>query len=147
MDEDSGDRTLVTTQNTTTEGNYESLSHGVYVRNSHGMETLMLPTNITWRTLGGSIDLYVFDGPSQAEVTKQYQFGAIGLPAMQQYWTFGFHQCRWGYKNWTEMSDVVDNYRAAGIPLETIWTDIDYMFQYRDFTNDQNTFPYRLSPL
>lgn len=121
---------------------YVSYSHGVFLRNAHGMEALMLPSNLTWRTLGGSIDLYVFDGPTPEAVTKQYQLGAIGLPAMQQYWTFGFHNCRWGYKNWSEVEAVVDTYRKFDIPLETIWTDIDYMFQYRDFTNDPNTFPY-----
>ena len=49
---------------------------------------------------------------------------------------------QWGYKNWTELETVVNTYRDFDIPLETVWTDIDYMFQYRDFTNDQNTFPY-----
>jgi len=38
-------------------------------------EALLLPTNVTWRALGGSIDLYVFDGPTQEAVTKQYQLG------------------------------------------------------------------------
>lgn len=52
------------------------------------------------------------------------------------------HRIQWGYKNWSMVEDVVDNYRKFDIPLETVWTDIDYMFQYRDFTNDQNTFPY-----
>ena len=131
VDESTGERTLITTQNTTADGNYESWSHGVYLRNAHGMEALMLPTNLTWRSLGGSIDLYVFDGPTQDAVTKQYQLGAIGLPAMQQYFTFGFHQCRWGYKNWSMVEDVVNTYRAFDIPLENVWTDIDYMFQYR----------------
>lgn len=61
---------------------------------------------------------------------------------MQQYWTFGYHQCRWGYANWSELQNVVDSFAKFSIPLETIWTDIDYMNQYRDFDNDQNTFAY-----
>lgn len=96
VDSSTGGRTLVTTQDVSATGNYQSLTHGVYVRNAHPMEALMLPTNLTWRALGGSIDMYVFDGPTPDAVTKQYQLGAIGLPAQQQYWTFGFHQCRWG---------------------------------------------------
>ena len=67
---------------------------------------------------------------------------AIGLPGMQQYFTFGFHQCRWGYENWTVLQSVVDNYEKFGIPLENIWTDIDYMSQYRDFDNDPIRFNY-----
>ncbi|GAB7356060.1 hypothetical protein MBLNU459_g6677t1 [Dothideomycetes sp. NU459] len=141
VDEATGDHTLLT-GNATANASYVSYSHGVYLRNSHGLEALLQPNNITWRTLGGSIDLYFFDGPTQPEVTKQYQTGAIGLPAMQQYWSFGFHQCRWGYKNWTEVEAVVDSFAEFGIPLETIWNDIDYMFQYRDFTNDPNRFSY-----
>lgn len=137
----SGNLTLLTGE-ADANASYVSYSHGVYLRNAHGMEARMLHENITWRALGGSIDLYFFDGPTQPEVTKQYQVGAIGLPAMQQYWTFGYHQCRWGYKNWTMMQDVVDNMAKFEIPMETIWNDIDYMFQYRDFENDPNTFPY-----
>lgn len=120
VDATSGNMTLLA-GNATANASYVSYSHGVYLRNAQGQEVLMQPNNITWRTLGGSIDIYFFDGPTQAEVTKQYQSGAIGLPALQQYWTFGYHQCRWGYKNWTEVEAVVDNFAAFGIPLETIW--------------------------
>ncbi|KAF1851321.1 glycoside hydrolase family 31 protein [Cucurbitaria berberidis CBS 394.84] len=120
---------------------YESYSHGVYYRNLHGMDIVLKPENMTWRTLGGTIDLFFFDGPTQPEVTKQYQTSAVGLPAMQQYWTFGYHQCRWGYRNWTETRDIVETMRAFNIPMETIWLDIDYMDQYRDFTLDPVTFP------
>ena len=63
-----------------------STSHGVYLRNAHAQEILMHDTNVTWRTLGGDIDLYFFSGPSQPEVTSQY-IHQIGLPVMQQYWT------------------------------------------------------------
>ncbi|EXJ62126.1 alpha-glucosidase [Cladophialophora yegresii CBS 114405] len=139
---DDNSTTLVTEQvNTTDTGNYTSATHGVYFRNAHGMEVLLHPTNVTWRTLGGSVDLYFFSGPTQPEVTQQYQ-SVIGLPALQSYWAFGFHQCRWGYENWTVTEDVVNNYERFGIPLETIWNDIDYMFQYRDFDNDPLRFNY-----
>jgi len=120
---------------------YESASHGVYYRNTHGMDVVLHPTSLTWRTLGGEIDLFFFDGPTQPEVTKQYQQSATGLPAMQSYWAFGFHQCRWGYRNWTELREVVETMKAFNIPLETIWLDIDVYDQYRDFTLDPVTFP------
>lgn len=140
VDPETGNKTLVTSNDTSASLTYESVSHGVFLRNAHAQEVLMRAENITWRTLGGSIDLFFFDGPSQPEVTKQYQLGAIGLPAMQQYFSFGYHQCRWGYQNWTVLQEVVDNFRNYDIPLENIWTDIDYMQRYRDFDMDPNTF-------
>ena len=105
------------------------------------MEVLLTPTNVTWRTIGGSIDLYFYAGTTQAEVTTQHLV-VTGMPTLQQYFGFGFHQCRWGYENWTVVEGVVDNYAKFGIPLETIWTDIDYMRQYRDFDNDPVRFNY-----
>lgn len=122
-------------------GNYSSSTHGLYFRNAHGMEVLLRADNVTWRTLGGSIDLYFFSGPTQPDVTQQY-LEVIGLPALQTYWGFGFHQCRWGYQNWSVTEEVVNNYKKFGIPLETIWNDIDYMNQYRDFDNDDLRFGY-----
>ena len=98
-----------------------STSHGVYLRNAHGQEVLLKEKGITWRTIGGVIDLYFFAGPTALEVTRRYQKDAIGLPAMQQYFTLGYHQCRWGYHNWTELQAVVDGHARFGIPLETIW--------------------------
>ncbi|KXJ86898.1 glycosyl hydrolases family 31-domain-containing protein [Microdochium bolleyi] len=121
---------------------YDSLSHGLFQRNAHGQDILLRAHNITWRALGGTIDLYFYAGPSQDAVTKAYQTSTIGLPAMQQYWTFGYHQCRWGYKSWAELQGVVDKFEEHGIPLETIWSDIDYMDAYRDFENDPKNYAY-----
>ncbi|TAQ86034.1 hypothetical protein B7494_g5640 [Chlorociboria aeruginascens] len=104
---------------------YVSYSHGLYMRNAHGQEVLLNPSNITWRVLGGNIDLYFYAGPTQEKITKSYQLSSVGLPAMQQYFTLGYHQSPDWYSR-----DIA------------IKTDIDYMNQYRDFENDQNTFSY-----
>ncbi|KAI1329700.1 family 31 glycosyl hydrolase [Xylariaceae sp. FL0255] len=127
---------------TDTSAKYTSYTHGVFFRNAHSQEVLLRESNITWRALGGTVDLYFFSGPGQEEVTKSYQASAIGLPAMQQYWTFGYHHCRWGYKNWSETQDVVAAFEKHQIPLETIWNDIDYMKAYRNFENDPVRFSY-----
>ena len=95
---------------TNTSADYISYSHGVYLRNAHGQEVLMRPSNITWRTIGGNIDLYFYAGPTQEKVTKSYLETAAGLPAMQQYFTFGYHQCRWGTSHsvlYYEMNSLV----------------------------------------
>ncbi|RFU25375.1 hypothetical protein B7463_g10963, partial [Scytalidium lignicola] len=141
ISEATSDVTYVTNV-TDTAAKYISYTHGVYLRNSHGQEVLMRPSNITWRSLGGDIDLYFYAGPTQDAVTKAYLESTDALPAMQQYFTFGFHQSRYGYRNWSELQDVVDNFARFEIPLENIWTDIDYMNQYRNFENDQNRFGY-----
>lgn len=65
--------------------------------------------------------MYFYAGPTQPLVTAAYQKTATGLPALQQYFAFGYHQCRWGYANWSQVQDVVDNYEKFEIPLEVIW--------------------------
>ncbi|KAG2415014.1 alpha-glucosidase precursor [Aspergillus terreus] len=137
-----GSHTLVKTDKADASEEYVSYSHGVFLRNAHGQEVLLDPKGVTWRTLGGSIDLTFYAGPSQVQVTQQYLKSTVGLPAMQKYSTLGFHQCRWGYNNWTELADVVANFEKFEIPLEYIWSDIDYMHGYRNFDNDVHRFPY-----
>lgn len=36
-------------------------------------------------------------------------------------WSFGFHQCRYGYKTLAEVQKVVDEFEAEGLPLDTVW--------------------------
>ncbi|KAJ0425820.1 glycosyl hydrolases family 31-domain-containing protein [Aspergillus carlsbadensis] len=120
-------------------------THGVFFLNSNGMDVKIDKTQdgkqyLEYNTLGGVFDFYFFTGSTPKEASIQYA-EIVGLPAMQSYWAFGFHQCRYGYRDVFQVAEVAYNYSKAGIPLETMWTDIDYMELRRVFTLDPERFP------
>jgi alpha-glucosidase (family GH31 glycosyl hydrolase) len=95
---------------------------------------------LSYKVLGGILEFYVFLGPKPNDVIRQY-YKVIGNPPLPPLWAFGFHHCKWGYKNVQELKAVVQKYRDIGLYLETMWTDIDYMDQHKDFTFDPVAFP------
>jgi len=125
----------------------ETGAHGVFFLNSNGMDIKIDKDRsgqfLEYNTLGGVFDFYFVAGPTPVEVSRQYAQIA-GLPAMMPYWGFGFHQCRYGYRDIFEVAEVVYNYSVAGIPLQTMWIDIDYMDRRRVFSNDPERFPMTL---
>ena len=120
-------------------------THAVFLLNSNGMKVIVNNAAETGQYLeynsqGGVFDFYFLSAPNPKEASKQYA-ELIGYPAMMPWWGFGFHQCRYGYQDVFEVAGVVANYSAADIPLETMWTDIDYMDYRRTMSLDPMRFP------
>lgn len=120
-------------------------THGVSFLNSDGIDIKINNTAddgqyLEYNTLGGVLDFYFLSGPSPIDVSQQYA-QLVGLPAMIPYFGFGFHQCRYGYQDVYNVAEVVYNYSQASIPLETMWTDIDYMDGRKVFSLDPERFP------
>ncbi|XP_052536273.1 lysosomal alpha-glucosidase-like [Tympanuchus pallidicinctus] len=115
-------------------------AHGVFLLNSNAMEVALQPApGLTWRTIGGVLDFYIFLGPDPNMVIQQYQ-EVIGFPAMPPLWALGFHLCRWGYGSSNETWQTARAMRNYQIPQDAQWNDIDYMDGYRDFTFDPQKF-------
>lgn len=118
-------------------------THAVFLLNSNGMDVKINDTDgqyLEYNLLGGVLDFYFLAGPSPVEVAQQYS-DTVGHSAMMPYWGLGYHQCRYGMQDIYEVAGVVYNYSIANIPLETMWTDIDYMYLRRVFTLDPERFP------
>nr|WP_307999824.1 TIM-barrel domain-containing protein [uncultured Merdimonas sp.] len=87
-----------------------------------------------------ALDLYLIeeDLPSAIVHTFRQMIGRSYIPPK---WAFGCGQSRWGYQTEEDIRSVAKGYQDAGIPLDAIYLDIDYMEQYEDFTVSKERFP------
>eukprot|EP00002_Diphylleia_rotans_P032675 TRINITY_DN687_c0_g10_i3.p1 TRINITY_DN687_c0_g10~~TRINITY_DN687_c0_g10_i3.p1 ORF type:complete len:536 (-),score=116.05 TRINITY_DN687_c0_g10_i3:219-1826(-) len=118
----------------------KAAAHGVFLLNSNAMDVIIVNSTLTYKTVGGILDFSIVVGPEPETAIKQYH-EVVGRPYFIPYWVLGFHQCRWGYRNLDQIKGVVAGYEDAGIPLDTMWFDIDYMDEKKLWTFDPVNYP------
>ena len=87
-----------------------------------------------------NLEVYVITGTDVKDIVKQFRH-LIGRSYIAPLWAFGYGQSRWSYMDEEEVREVVRRHREAGIPLDSVYLDIDYMERYKDFTVNEETFP------
>ena len=113
-------------------------SNGVFLFNSNAMDIILQPKPaITWRTIGGILDFFVFLGPKPKDVIQQvfnsliFYFiesfniiyiqkynQLIGKPHLPPYWALGFHLCKYGDYSLEKMMSTFNRTRNAQIPYD-----------------------------
>uniref|UniRef100_A0A8C7XUH5 alpha-glucosidase n=1 Tax=Oryzias sinensis TaxID=183150 RepID=A0A8C7XUH5_9TELE len=114
-------------------------SFGVFLLNSNAMEVTLQPAPaVTYRTIGGILDFFIFFGETPEQVVQEFEL--IGRPVIPPYWSLGFQLSRWNYGSLSEVKKTVERNRAVGLPYDIQYTDIDYMEEKKDFTYDKVNF-------
>ncbi|KAK2096766.1 putative maltase-glucoamylase 2 [Saguinus oedipus] len=99
-------------------------SFGVFLMNSNAMEVTLQPAPaITYRTIGGVLDFYVFLGNTPEQVVQEY-----------------LELSRRDYGGINKLKEVVSRNRLAEIPYDVQYSDIDYMDGKKDFTVDEDAY-------
>ena len=83
-------------------------------------------------TIGGIINYFITFGDTPEEAISEIH-RIIGRPVLPPFWGFGWHQCRWGYKNTKDLENVFNNYNKYDIPFDGIWTDLDFLSNNKNF--------------
>lgn len=87
----------------------------------------------------GNLDYYFMAGDSLKAVISDYTW-LTGRAPMQQLWTLGYHQSRWGYESEEKIREVAKGLRKNNLPCDCIHFDIDYMDHYKVFTWNKETY-------
>ena len=148
-------------------GNYESWNSDPGGNYSHGVDPLYIgtPIYLSISSLGTYLVYFENTFRSYFQIGDQFQvkftggmlryyliFGSleeiyhqlaelVGKPFMPPRWALGYHQSRWGYRNESDIINVVNGFESNDLPLSAVHLDIDYMDHYKVFTIDSDRFP------
>tara|TARA_B110001452_G_scaffold197556_1_gene167493 strand:+ start:670 stop:3537 length:2868 start_codon:yes stop_codon:yes gene_type:complete len=97
-------------------------------------------TSAYFMSESGVVDLMLLPGPTPAQIFGQYA-KLTGYTALPPLFSLGYHQCRWSYKDETDVRYVHGQFEALDLPYDVLWLDIDHADGKRYFTWNKDKFP------
>ncbi len=95
--------------------------------------------NFLWISEGGIINIFLFSDSNYLRNFQKFSF-ISGFSPMPPLWAFGYHHCRWGFKNDEDINEVISNFDKFKIPFDCFWLDIDHTEDKKYFTWDKKNF-------
>lgn len=97
-------------------------------------------TQTRWISEAGIVDLMLLPGPRPKQVFFQYA-SLTGSQALPPVFAIAYHQCRWNYKDETDVFRVDEKFEEHNFPYDVLWLDIEHTDGKRYFTWDHHNFP------
>lgn len=113
----------------------------LFLRNSNAMDVIVDNNKIEFLVVGGVYDFVIFVGDKHPDTAITHYHNFIGKWVMMPFWSMGYHQCRWGYIDINRFRTIISKFKEYDIPLDIMWSDLDYMDDKEDFTIDSKKFP------
>jgi alpha-glucosidase len=95
---------------------------------------------IVYKSHGPLFRVFVIDRATPQAVLQGLAelTGKISMPPL---WALGYHQSRFSYSPASQVQGIANGFLTNQIPCDTIWLDIGYMNNNRDFTISPSGFP------
>ena len=83
----------------------------------YNLEFYLTPfPSLTYRSIGGILDMYIFMGPTPVQALEQYQ-QAFGLPKLPPYWSLGLQISAKNYKDSTSLRNFISRFKKTNLPF------------------------------
>jgi alpha 1,3-glucosidase len=93
-----------------------------------------------WFSEAGVIHFFIIQAETPLEVVKLFTLMS-GPPQLPQYFSLGYHQCRWNYLDQQDLLGVMEGFETHEIPVDVLWLDIEHTEDKMYFTWDYRKFP------
>ncbi|ORC92599.1 glucosidase [Trypanosoma theileri] len=93
-----------------------------------------------WDVEVGLVDFFFFPGQTPSKVQQQHA-SITGSTLFPPYFSLGYHQCRWNYRNSNDCLSVDQGFDRHNLPYDVLWLDIEHTDGKKYFTWDKHNFP------